>query len=179
LRKILFYHNSAAKFYFPIVPQQKIYFTTIPQQKIYFPTIPQQKIYFPTIPQQKFYFPTIPQQKSWLSTYKSEDANYAKIHSVQWYNKYNRFIGININISFSTFFKDKNLLVFSWGQKVLIFKFSALFCQLYSQNWSGRDLKDVFTVLLAILTFAAELWENKNFAAELWDFFFCCGIVGK
>jgi hypothetical protein len=171
LRKILFYHNSAAKFYFPIVPQQKIYFTTIPQQKIYFPTIPQQKIYFPTIPQQKFYFPTIPQQKSWLSTYKSEDANYAKIHSVQWYNKYNRFIGININISFSTFFKDKNLLVFSWGQKVLIFKFSALFCQLYSQNWSGRDLrslKDVFTVLLAILTFAAELWENKNFAAELW-----------
>jgi hypothetical protein len=53
---------------------------------------------------------------------------------------------------------------------VLIFKFSALFCQLYFQNWSGMDLrslKDVFTVLLAILTFAAELWENKFFAAEL------------
>jgi hypothetical protein len=32
LRKILFYHNSAAKFYFPIVPQQKNHFTTIPQQ---------------------------------------------------------------------------------------------------------------------------------------------------
>jgi hypothetical protein len=42
---------------------------------------------------------------------------------------------------------------------------------LYFQNWSGRDLrslKDVFTVLLAILTFAAELWENIFFAAELW-----------
>jgi hypothetical protein len=55
---------------------------------------------------------------------------------------------------------------------VLIFKISALFCQLYFQNWSGRDLrslKDVFTVLLAILTFAAELWENKFFAAELWE----------
>jgi hypothetical protein len=63
LRKILFYHNSAAKFYFPIVPQQKFYFTTIPQQNFYFPTIPQQKCYFPTIPQQNFYFPTIPQQK--------------------------------------------------------------------------------------------------------------------
>jgi hypothetical protein len=52
---------------------------------------------------------------------------------------------------------------------VLRFKFSALFCQLYFQNCSGRDLrslKDVFTVLLAILTFAAELWENIIFAAE-------------
>jgi hypothetical protein len=68
---------------------------------------------------------------------------------------------------------------------VLRFKFSALFCQLYFQNWSGRErdlrsLKDVFTVLLAILTFAAELWENKFFAAELWENkFFCCGTVGK
>jgi hypothetical protein len=53
LRKILFYHNSAAKFYFPIVPQQKIYFTTIPQQIFYFSTIPKQNFYFPTIPQQK------------------------------------------------------------------------------------------------------------------------------
>jgi hypothetical protein len=50
----------------------------------------------------------------------------------------------------------------------------------YFQNWSGldlRSLKDVSTGLLAILTFAAELWgkkfsaelwENKIFAAELW-----------
>jgi hypothetical protein len=63
LRKILFYHNSAAKFYFPIVLQQKFYITTIPQNFFNFPTIPQQKNYFPTIPQQNFYFPTIPQQK--------------------------------------------------------------------------------------------------------------------
>jgi hypothetical protein len=51
---------------------------------------------------------------------------------------------------------------------VLRFK-SALFYQLYFQNWSGRDLrslKDVFTVLLAILTFAAELWENNIFQPQ-------------
>jgi hypothetical protein len=41
----LFYHNSAVKFYFPIVPQMNFfYFTTIPQQKIYFPTILQHNI---------------------------------------------------------------------------------------------------------------------------------------
>jgi hypothetical protein len=51
------------------------------------------------------------------STYKSEDANYAKIHSVQWYNKYNRFIVININISFFYFFKRQESVTFFLGGK--------------------------------------------------------------
>jgi hypothetical protein len=64
------------------------------------------------------------------------------------------------------------LVLFVGGKKCSDLNFQHFFCQLYFQNWSGRDLrslKDVFTVLLATYaTFAAELCENKIFAAELW-----------
>jgi hypothetical protein len=57
LRKILFYHNSAAKFYFPIVPQQNFNLPQFRSKNVIFLLFRSKNFIFPQFRSKNFIFP--------------------------------------------------------------------------------------------------------------------------